>query len=178
MKKKQISGETEIGASLRAISDKILAKHPSLDGLALVGIRTRGVYIAERLKKILGQSAGVEIPSGIMDITLYRDDLTSIGPQPVVNSTIINFDVSGKKIILVDDVFYTGRTMRAALDELMDFGRPALVEIAVLVDRDRRELPVHPDYTGMKLETEENETIRVAITETDGRDRVFLAEET
>lgn len=163
-------------AALLDLSEEILEKHPSLADVALVGIRTRGVHLAERLKSNIFQLSGKEVLSGIMDITLYRDDLTSIGPQPLVNKTVIDFNVAGMKIILVDDVFYTGRTMRAALDELMDFGRPALVEIAVLVDRGRRELPIHADYAGMKLETGDNETIQVEISETDGSDGIFLAE--
>ena len=167
-----------IEKSLKAIAEKITRHHPGLKDVILVGIRTRGVCLAKRLGKLLGEAAGTEIPSGIMDITLYRDDLTSIGPQPVVNKTVFPFNITGRKIILVDDVFYTGRTIRAALDELMDFGRPGLVQLAVLVDRNRRELPIHPDYTGITLETLENETVQVNITEIDGSENISIVEKT
>jgi pyrimidine operon attenuation protein / uracil phosphoribosyltransferase len=165
-----------IEKSLKDISKKIIKNHPGLNDVVLIGIRTRGVFLAERLKKLLLESSGIEVPSGIFDITLYRDDLTSVGPQPVVNKTIINFNIAGKKVIFVDDVFYTGRTMRAALDELMDFGRPAFVEIAVLADRGRRELPIRPDYTGMNIETSEEEIVQVNIKETDGEENIAVAE--
>jgi pyrimidine operon attenuation protein / uracil phosphoribosyltransferase len=163
---------------LESIAGRIANEHPKLENVALVGLRTRGAHLAERLKNILFEISGVEIPTGIIDITLYRDDLTSIGPQPIVNKTIIPFNITAKKIILVDDVFYTGRTMRAALDEIMDFGRPSLVQIAVLIDRRRRELPIHPDYAGIILETAENETVQLYIDEVDGKEKVVVAEKT
>lgn len=173
---KEVAGSREIGKALEAIAESILENHPGLENVVLVGIRTRGVHLAERLKNILKEASGTETPAGIIDITLYRDDLSSVGPQPVVNKTIIPFDITGRKIILVDDVFYTGRTMRAALDELMDFGRPSLVQIAVLVDRGRRELPLHPDYTGITLETLENETVQVNIKEADSLESIVVSE--
>ncbi len=161
---------------LNDIAAKITANHPGLEDVILVGIRTRGVCLAERLKRRLLDATGASVPSAIIDITLYRDDLTSVGPQPVVNKTIIPFNITGKRIILVDDVFYTGRTMRAALDALMDFGRPALVQIAVLVDRGSRELPIRPDYTGISLETLREEIIQVSMEETDGTENISIAE--
>lgn len=174
--KKEVADSRGIEKALKIIAEKILENHPGLENVILVGIRTRGVHLAERLKNLLKEASGVEAPAGIIDITLYRDDLTSVGPQPVVNKTIIPFNITGKKIILVDDVFYTGRTIRAALDELMDFGRPSLVQIAVLVDRGRRELPLHPDYTGITLETLESETVQVNMKETDSLEGIVVAE--
>ncbi len=174
--KEIIADAAGIEKLLDDIAAKITANHPGLEDVILVGIRTRGVYLAERLKKRLLDATGVSVPSAIIDITLYRDDLTSVGPQPVVNKTIIPFNITGRKIILVDDVFYTGRTMRAALDALMDFGRPALVQIAVLVDRGRRELPIRPDYTGISLETLKEEIIQVSMEETDGTENISIAE--
>ena len=174
--KNEIADSRGIARALEGIAKEMLGNHPRLEEVVLIGIRTRGVHLAERLKKLLKSDSGFEATSGIIDITLYRDDLTSVGPQPVVNKTIIPFNITGKKIILVDDVFYTGRTMRAALEELMDFGRPSLVEIAVLVDRGRRELPIHPDYTGLKLETLESETVRVNIEEADSSEEILVAE--
>lgn len=170
--------EREINITLEDIASEIVKQHAGLQDLALVGIRTRGVFLAERLVHILKEKAGINVPSGIMDITLYRDDLTSIGPQPVVNRTVLPFNITGKKIILIDDVFYTGRTMRAALDELMDFGRPSLVQIAVLIDRGRHELPIRADFIGRKIETSSKEIIEVNIHEVDGKEEVLILERT
>ncbi len=174
--KRTVMDASGIENALRKLSEEMAAERSGPENLVLVGIRTRGVYLAGRLKKLLEEKMKAEVPLGILDITLYRDDLTSIGPNPVVNKTVIPFDVTGKKIILVDDVFYTGRTMRAALDEIMDFGRPALVRIAVLVDRGRRELPIHPDFTGVEIETLEDETVAVSIAETDGSEKISVLE--
>lgn len=177
-RKRRLMDEREIKNTLENIASGVLNQHENLQNLALVGIRTRGVFLAERLDHILQQRTGIKVPSGIMDITLYRDDLTSVGPQPVVNRTIIPFNITGKKIILVDDVFYTGRTMRAALDELMDFGRPSLVQIAVLIDRGRHELPIHADFIGHKIDTSSKEVIEVNINEVDGKEEVLVLEKT
>ena len=174
--KRLAADDRGIENALGDIAALINKTHPGLDDIILVGIRTRGVHLAERLKSTLYEMSGVKLPSGIMDITLYRDDLTSIGPQPVVNKTVLPFNISGKKIILVDDVFYTGRTMRAALDELMDFGRPALVQIAVLVDRGRHELPIHADYAGFTMETLQSEIVEVRIKEIDDEERIVVSE--
>jgi len=139
---------------------------------ALVGIHRRGVVIARRLFAMM-EEAGCPTPLlGSVDITLYRDDLRSIGPQPVLHSTNLPFDVEGRRIVLVDDVIYTGRTVRAALSVLLDYGRPKKVELAVLVDRGNRELPIQPDYTVLKLETEPDEFVEVMVREVDGQDGV------
>ena len=139
---------------------------------ALVGIHRRGVVIARRLFAMIEQAGGIAPLFGSVDITLYRDDLRSIGPQPVLHSTNLPFDVEGRRIILVDDVIYTGRTVRAALSVLLDYGRPKKVELAVLVDRGNRELPIQPDYAVLKLKTEPNEFVEVMVREVDGQDGV------
>jgi len=139
---------------------------------ALVGIHRRGVVIARRLSTMIERASGVVPLLGSVDITLYRDDLRSIGPQPVLHSTDLPFDVEGRRIILVDDVIYTGRTVRAALSVLLDYGRPKKVELAVLVDRGNRELPIHPDYAVLKLKTELDEFVEVMVREVDGMDGV------
>lgn len=147
-------------------------KYPA--GLALVGIHTRGVFLAKRLRRQIADMADLDIPAGEMDINLYRDDWTGIGHQPEVRSTRIDFDVNHRQIILVDDVLYTGRTIRAALDAIIDFGRPERIELAVLIDRGHRELPIQPDYTGLLVQTRKTEAVNVLLTEYDGVDRVDL----
>jgi pyrimidine operon attenuation protein/uracil phosphoribosyltransferase len=158
---------------LRRMAAEILERHPDLDALALVGIRTRGVPIAERLSRIIAAS-GRRVPVGSLDITLYRDDLTAIGPQAVLRETRIPFPIDGRRIVLVDDVLYTGRTIRAALDGLIDFGRPRSIELAVLVDRGHRELPIHADYVGKAVSTVPEEQVAVRLQEIDGVDEVCL----
>jgi pyrimidine operon attenuation protein/uracil phosphoribosyltransferase len=143
-----------------------------------VGVRTRGVPLARRLAAVLGQAAGVEPPVGALDITLYRDDLTTVGPQPVLKGTDIPTSIDGRTVVLVDDVLFTGRTVRAALDELIDFGRPARIELAVLVDRGHRELPIRADYAGRTITTTREEIVQVLLREEDGEDRVVLQERT
>jgi len=140
----------------------------------LIGIQTRGVYLAKRLQAKIKEIEGVEIPTGDMDITLYRDDWTRISHHPVVQATDILFSVDEKQIILVDDVLFTGRTTRAAMDAVIDFGRPDRIELAVLVDRGHRELPIQADYVGKIVETRRRETINVLLTEHDGKDKVVL----
>jgi pyrimidine operon attenuation protein/uracil phosphoribosyltransferase len=144
--------------------------------LALVGVRTRGVPIARRLAASLREITGVEVATGALDITLYRDDLmkTAVGPQPIVRRTEIPFSIDGRHIVLVDDVLYTGRTIRAALDALIDFGRPSTIQLVVLVDRGHRELPIKADYVGKNVPTSRRETIHVRLAEIDGRDEVTL----
>ena len=156
-----------IHRALTRVAHEIIEKNKGIEGVSLIGIRTRGVILAERLQKYIKQFEGAEVPLGILDITLYRDDLTSIGTKPIVHETQINFDINGKKIILVDDVLFTGRTIRAALDALIDFGRPANIQLAVLVDRGHRELPIRADYVGKNIPTSQDQNVRVVLAETD-----------
>jgi pyrimidine operon attenuation protein/uracil phosphoribosyltransferase len=162
--------------SLTRIAHEIVERNRGVGDLALVGVRTRGVPIARRLAAILREIAGTEVPTGALDITLYRDDLmkTAVGPQPIVRRTEIPFSIDGRHIVLVDDVLYTGRTVRAALDALIDFGRPSTIQLVVLVDRGHRELPVKADYVGKNVPTSRRETIHVRLAEIDGRDEVTL----
>lgn len=161
----------------RAIT--LLAAHlyndfPSDPELVLLGIKTRGIYIAERLVKQLDKAHNQKVRMGVLDITLYRDDLSTLGAQPVVGKTKIDFDVTDKKIILIDDVIYTGRTIRAALDEIVDFGRPRLIRLLSIVDRGLREYPIQPDYIAQKVETDYSHVVQVRLKEVDGEDRVVL----
>lgn len=157
----------------------LLAAHlhndfPNDSDLVLLGIKTRGIYIAERLTQQLEKAHGQKVKMGVLDITLYRDDLSTLGAQPVVGKTTIDFDVTGKKIILIDDVIYTGRTIRAALDEIVDFGRPRLIRLLALVDRGLREYPIQPDYTAQRVETDNTHVVQVRLAEVDGEDRIVL----
>ena len=167
-----------LARTLSRMAAEILERHPDMRGTVLVGIRTRGVPLARRLAASLREAAGVEPPVGALDITLYRDDLTTVGPQPVLKGTDIPTSIDGRTVVLVDDVLFTGRTVRAALDELIDFGRPARIELAVLVDRGHRELPIHADYAGRTLTTTREEAVQVRLREEDGDDRVVLLERT
>jgi pyrimidine operon attenuation protein/uracil phosphoribosyltransferase len=168
-----------IARTLTRIAHEIVERNKGVDGLALVGVRTRGVHIARRLARILKQISGDDVPTGALDITLYRDDLMRhpVGPQPVIRRTEIPFSIDNKKILLVDDVLYTGRTTRAALDALIDFGRPQLIQLIVLVDRGHRELPIKADYVGKNLPTNPEESVQVRLQETDGNDEVVLQQE-
>jgi pyrimidine operon attenuation protein/uracil phosphoribosyltransferase len=165
-----------MGRSLTRIAHEILERNRGTDGLALVGIRTRGDALARRLAGILEQITGSPIRTGALDITLYRDDLMrhAVGPQPLVRRTEIPFSIDEQKILLVDDVLYTGRTIRAALDALIDFGRPKEIQLIVLIDRGHRELPIKADYVGKNVPTSLKETVTVRLTETDGADEVSV----
>jgi pyrimidine operon attenuation protein / uracil phosphoribosyltransferase len=165
-----------IGRSLMRIAHEIVERNRGVEELALVGIRTRGVPIAKRLAQAIKDINGHEIPTGALDITLYRDDLMRhpVGPQPLIRRTEIPFSIDNKKILLVDDVLYTGRTVRAALDALIDFGRPKAIQLVVLVDRGHRELPIKADYVGKNLPTSLSESVQVRLTEVDGRDDVEI----
>ena len=160
--------------TLARIAHEILERHRGLDGLALIGIRARGVPIAARLAAQLRALTGTDVPTGALDITLYRDDLMrhAVGPQPVIRRTEINFSIDDRLILLVDDVLYTGRTIRAALDALIDFGRPRAIQLVVLVDRGHRELPIRADYVGRNIPTSRQQSVQVRLTEMDGRDEV------
>src|SRR5579871_5951995 len=165
-----------INRSLTRIAHEILERNRSLDELALVGIRTRGVPIAKRIAKAIHDTNRHDVPTGALDITLYRDDLMrhAVGPQPLVRKTEIGFSIDDKRILLVDDVLYTGRTIRAALDALIEFGRPKTIQLVVLMDRGHRELPIKADYVGKNLPTSATESVQVHLTEIDGRDEVEL----
>src|ERR1051326_5954445 len=165
-----------IDRSLTRIAHEILERHRGVEELALVGIRTRGVPIAKRIARAIQHISHHDVPTGALDITLYRDDLMrhAVGPQPVIRRTEIPFSIDTRKILLVDDVLYTGRTTRAALDALIDFGRPKAIQLIVLVDRGHRELPIKADYVGKNLPTSPEESVQVHLTEVDGRDEVEI----
>ncbi|MGD9016301.1 MAG: bifunctional pyr operon transcriptional regulator/uracil phosphoribosyltransferase PyrR [Desulfobacterales bacterium] len=163
-----------IRRALDRIAREIMAAHADMGKLVLIGIKTRGVPIARRLQDRLRRLAGTPIAAGSMDITLYRDDWTRIAEHPVVDATDVLFSVDGKELILVDDVLFTGRTVRAAIDAIMDFGRPDRVELAVVVDRGHRELPIQPDYVGLTAASLPEETVNVLLVEHDGVDRVDI----
>jgi len=165
-----------IGRTLARIAHEIVERNRTLDDLALVGIRSRGEHLARRLAEQLRQIAGRALPTGALDITLYRDDLMrhAVGPQPLVRSTEIPFSIDDRIILLVDDVLYTGRTVRAALDALIDFGRPQAIQLVVLVDRGHRELPIKADYVGKNLPTSRRESVQVRLEEVDGDDEVVI----
>ena len=163
-----------VSRSLARIAHEILERNRGTDNLALVGIRARGVPLATRIAQQLKIISGVETPIGALDITLYRDDLmrTPVGPQPVIRRTEIPFSIDGRHILLVDDVLYTGRTIRAALDALIDFGRPSTIQLVVLVDRGHRELPIRADYVGRNIPTSRQQSVQVRLLEIDGLDQV------
>jgi pyrimidine operon attenuation protein/uracil phosphoribosyltransferase len=165
--------------TLTRIAHEIIERNRSLDELALVGIRSRGEHLARRLADRLGEIAGSRVPTGALDITLYRDDLMRqpVGPQPLVRRTDIPFSIDDRIILLVDDVLYTGRTIRAALDALIDFGRPRAIQLVVLVDRGHRELPIKADYVGKNLPTSRRESVQVLLEEADGHDEVVIQSE-
>ncbi len=167
---------SEIDRTLVRLAHEILEKSEDLDRLALVGIRRRGVPLAQRLAAKIASLEKREIPVGTLDINLYRDDLSTVGAKPVISGTEINFDVNGKDIILTDDVLYTGRTVRAALDALFDHGRPARVQLLCLIDRGWRELPIEARYVGRMVQTAANEIIEVKFQEIDGLEKVLLVE--
>ncbi len=172
--KVQIMDEEKMRRALIRIAHEIVEKNKGTENLVLIGIRKRGVPLALRLQKLITDIEGVKVPVGILDITLYRDDLTTLDYQPIVHKTEVPFSIFAKKIILVDDVLYTGRTVRAALDALIDLGRPASIQLAVLVDRGHRQLPIRADYVGKNLPTSSSEDVEVLLEAIDGRDAVIL----
>ena len=172
----QVMDADRMSRALTRIAHEILERNRGLDELALVGIRTRGVPIAKRLARALKEINGDDVPTGALDITLYRDDLMRmpVGPQPVVRRTEIPFSIDARKILLVDDVLYTGRTIRAALDALIDFGRPRAIQLVVMVDRGHRELPIRADFVGKNLPTSSRQSVQVRLQEIDGTDEVVI----
>ncbi len=165
-----------MGRTLTRIAHEILERNRGVEELALVGIRTRGVPLARRIARTIHEVNKHDVPTGALDITLYRDDLMrhAVGPQPLVRKTEIPFSIDDKHILLVDDVLYTGRTIRAALDALIDFGRPKVIQLVVLVDRGHRELPIKADYVGKNLPTSMSQSVQVHLLEIDGRDEVEI----
>lgn len=174
--KAQILDAAGIQRAITRIAHEIVEKNKGTKDLVLVGLRSRGVDLAKRLAQKLKEIEGVEVPVGALDVTLYRDDLGRSGIQPVVRKTEIPFSINEKKVVLVDDVLYTGRTIRSAMDGLMDFGRPCLIQLAVLVDRGHRELPIRADYVGKNVPTARAEQVQVMLKEEDGVDRVVILE--
>ncbi|MCM8796847.1 MAG: bifunctional pyr operon transcriptional regulator/uracil phosphoribosyltransferase PyrR [Candidatus Omnitrophica bacterium] len=174
IEKAKILDKEALNRSLMRIAHEILEKNKGTQNLCLIGIRSRGACLAQRLGALILRIDQVMVPVGILDITLYRDDLTMIGSGPVVHKTEIDFDITGKNVVLIDDVLYTGRTVRAALDALIDFGRPKTIQLAVLIDRGHRELPIRADYVGKNIPTSKNEIVEVRLEETDGIDEVVI----
>lgn len=176
VEKNQIMDEMAIRRAITRIAHEIIERNKGVSGLVIVGIRRRGGPLAERLAAKIEEIEGVKIPVGILDITLYRDDLTTLGAQPQVHRTAVDFNINGKIVVLVDDVLYTGRTVRSALDALIDLGRPRWIQLAVLVDRGHRELPIKADFIGKNVPTSSREIISVRVTEIDGKDEVVIEE--
>jgi pyrimidine operon attenuation protein/uracil phosphoribosyltransferase len=176
--KSQLMSASEIDRTLVRLAHEILERTSNLDKLAFIGIRRRGVPLAQRLAKKIEDLEHRKVPVGILDINLYRDDLSTVSHQPVLNATDIPFEVTGKDIILMDDVLYTGRTIRAALDALFDQGRAARVQLLVLIDRGHREIPIEAQFTGRMVQTTSNEIIEVKFQEIDGMEKVLLVEKT
>jgi len=172
----QVMDADRMSRALTRIAHEIVERNRGVDELALVGIRTRGVPLARRIARSLKEITGDDVPTGALDITLYRDDLMRqpVGPQPVVRRTEIGFSIDDRRILLVDDVLYTGRTIRAALDALIDFGRPRAIQLIVLVDRGHRELPIKADYVGKNLPTSLKQSVQVRLQEIDGNDEVVI----
>jgi pyrimidine operon attenuation protein/uracil phosphoribosyltransferase len=174
--KAQLMSASEIDRTLVRLAHEILEKTKDLDQLAFIGIRRRGVPLAQRLSAKIESLESRKVPVGILDINLYRDDLSTVGSKPVLNATDIKFDVAGKDIVLTDDVLYTGRTIRAALDALFEHGRPARVQLLVLIDRGHRELPIEARYIGRTVQTSDMEIIEVKFQEIDGMEKVLMVE--
>lgn len=174
--KTEIMDADGIRRALTRIAHEIIEKNKGVKNLALIGIRTRGVPLAYRLAEKIQEIEGEDLPVGVLDITLYRDDLSQVAYQPIVHRTEISFDITGKRIVLIDDVIFTGRTARAALDALVDLGRPEIIQLAVMVDRGHRELPIRPDFVGKNLPTSKKEVVSVNLTETDHTEKILLLE--
>jgi pyrimidine operon attenuation protein/uracil phosphoribosyltransferase len=174
MRPKSVLGAAEIDRALRRMAHEILERNKGAERLVLMGIRTRGVPLAERLKANLESIEGRPVPCGQLDITLYRDDYARTGPRPL-GRTVFPCDIDGQTVVLVDDVLFTGRTVRAAMDAVMDQGRPSAIQLAVLVDRGHRELPIRADYVGKNLPTATDEEVRVRLSESDGGDEVLVS---
>jgi len=176
VEKRQLLSAEEIGRTLQRLAHELVEKSGGTKDLALIGVRRRGVPLSQRLAKIIQTSVGVSVPVGTLDITLYRDDLSTVAHQPVVHSNEIDFPVDDRDIVLVDDVLYTGRTVRAAMNGLFDLGRPRRIRLCVLIDRGHRELPVEASFIGRMVETSDTEIVEVRLREIDGEERVMLVD--
>jgi len=174
MSARRIMTADEVRRAVVRISHEVVEKHAGTEGLVLIGIQRRGVPLARRLAAAISEHEAVELPVGALDITFYRDDLSMIAQQPLVKGTDIPFDLNDRTVVLVDDVLYTGRTIRAAMDALVDFGRPRAIRLAVLVDRGHRELPIRADHVGKNVPTSREEVVKVALEEIDGEDAVTI----
>lgn len=176
IEKAKLMDEKAIARAITRISHEIIEKNKGIEDVILIGIKTRGIPIANRIANRIEQIEGKKVVTGEMDITLYRDDLKKIQSEPIINGTNIKFDINEKTVVLVDDVLYTGRTVRSALNALMDIGRPKAIQLAVLVDRGHRELPIRADYVGKNVPTSRQEIISVELVEIDGEDSVKIKE--
>jgi len=176
MQKTEIMDESAISRAIIRISYEIIEKNKGVENLVLIGIQRRGVPLAKRIAERIKDVENREILVGILDITLYRDDLSLLNEHPVINGTEINFDIANKKVVLVDDVIYTGRTVRAAIDAVMDINRPQMIQLAVLIDRGHRELPIRADYVGKNVPTSRNEIVHVNVMEIDGVNNVTITD--
>jgi pyrimidine operon attenuation protein/uracil phosphoribosyltransferase len=178
LSEKVVLERDDLRRTLKRIAHEIAEKNPGSGELALVGIHTRGAVLARRLHAMVGELTGADVPLGDIDISFYRDDIADRAPdaQPVVHASHLDFDLSGRTVVLVDDVLFTGRTVRAAIEAIFDYGRPARVQLAVLCDRGHRELPIRPDYVGKNLPTARGERVNVQLEETDGFDEVTISE--
>jgi len=176
MQKTEIMDESAISRAIIRISYEIIEKNKGVENLVLIGIQRRGVPLAKRIAERIKEVENREIQVGILDITLYRDDLSLLNEHPVINGTEINFDIANKKVVMVDDVIYTGRTVRAAIDAVMDINRPQMIQLAVLIDRGHRELPIRADYVGKNVPTSRNEIVHVNVMEIDGMNSVTITD--
>jgi pyrimidine operon attenuation protein/uracil phosphoribosyltransferase len=176
VEKAKIMNSAEMRRAIKRMAHEIIEANKGTVDLVLIGIQRRGVSVARMLQEAIIQVENVELPLGTLDITFYRDDLSTLGPAPRVSHTVMPFDVTDKNVILVDDVLYTGRTVRAALDEIMDWGRPRAIRLAVLIDRGHRELPIRPDFVGKNVPTAHRESIKVKVQEFDDKEEVIVRE--
>lgn len=174
--KRILMGKNEMRETIERLCSEIVEGNPLMESLCIIGIRKRGDLLAERIADILKKTTSWEIEVGVLDITLYRDDLTKYGPKPIIGSTYFPCSIEGKEVLLVDDVIYTGRTIRSALDEIVDYGRPLRVQLAVMVNRGGRELPISPDYIGISVELKDKEEVQVFLEEKDKRDLIRIVE--
>lgn len=172
-----IMDEKKIDRALQRIAHEIVERNAGAESLVIIGVLTRGAYLARRIAKLIEELEEVKVPVGLMDISLYRDDVHSKLEQPIVQRTEILFDVVNRNVILIDDVLFTGRTIRAALDQIVDFGRPKTIQLAVLVDRGHRELPFRPDYVGMNIPTARDDQVVLEVKEKEGHDKVYVVRE-
>lgn len=176
VEKRQLLSAEEIGRTLQRLAHEIVEKSGGTKDLAFIGVRRRGIPLAQRLAKIIRESHHVDVPVGTLDITLYRDDLSTVGPQPVVHSSEIDFQVDDRDLVVIDDVLYTGRTIRAAMNGLFDLGRPRRVRLCVLIDRGHRELPIEATFIGCTVQTSDTEIVEVRLREIDNEERVMLVD--